>query len=68
MIMIADQKGPDQKGIFWRAENTHVSLLFVVRAIFESPVNEVILGPFGMDLQILSCLLSDSIKKENRKN
>lgn len=44
-----------------------MSFLFAVRAIFESPVNEVILGPFGMDLQILSCLLSGSINKEKKK-
>ena len=60
------QKAPFEN--FLRENYLKVSLLFVVRAIFESLVNEVILGPFGMDLQILSCLLSDSIKKEKRKN
>ena len=45
-----------------------MSFLFAVRAIFESPVNEVNLGPFGMDLQILSCLLSGSIKKRKKTN
>lgn len=45
---------PDQKGIFWRTENTRLSLgEFEVRAIFESPVNEVIPGPFGVDVQML---------------
>ena len=68
MIMIAESLEicPDQRASS-EGQKTHVFPLFVVRAIFESLVNEVILGPFAMDFQILSCLLSDTIKKEKIK-